>query len=58
MTVRHAPLFVIALPFVITGLELAGASPTVLMCALFTLSVPILLLPLLPGSNNTRSRRG
>ncbi|MGW2661830.1 hypothetical protein ACWCW7_12775 [Nocardia tengchongensis] len=49
MTIRHAPLFVIALPFVVTGLELAGASPAVLLCALLVLAIPILLLLLLPG---------
>ncbi|MFE3103449.1 hypothetical protein ACFROC_08945 [Nocardia tengchongensis] len=58
MTIRHAPLFIIALPFVVTGLELAGATPTVLLCALLVLSVPILLLLLLPGSDNTWSRHG
>lgn len=58
MTIRHAPLFVIALPFVVTGLELTGASPTVLLCALLVLTVPILLLLLLPGSQNTWSSHG
>ncbi|GAB2442216.1 hypothetical protein [Nocardia tengchongensis] len=58
MTIRHAPLFVIALPFVVTGLELAGASPAVLLCALLVLTIPILLLLLLPGSKNNWSSHG
>ncbi|MGW4531995.1 hypothetical protein ACWEOI_13700 [Nocardia sp. NPDC004340] len=58
MTIRHAPLFVVALPFVITGLELAGAAPTVLLGALLVLAIPILLLLLLPGSKNTWSNHG
>ncbi|WP_433666028.1 hypothetical protein ACQP06_19900 [Nocardia sp. CA-136227] len=58
MTIRHAPLFVVALPFVITGLELAGAAPTVLLGALLVLTIPILLLLLLPGSKNTWSNHG
>ncbi|MEU1430172.1 hypothetical protein ABZ412_24145 [Nocardia sp. NPDC005746] len=58
MSIRHAPLFVIALPFVVTGLELTGASPTVLLCALLVLAIPILGLLLLPGSNKNWSSHG
>ncbi|MTE14324.1 hypothetical protein [Nocardia aurantiaca] len=57
MTIRHAPLFVIALPFVVTGLELSGASPLAMLSALFILAVPFLLLLTLPGSKENWSRR-
>ncbi|MVU78303.1 hypothetical protein GPX89_13745 [Nocardia sp. ET3-3] len=50
MTIRHAPLFVVALPFAVVGLELSGASPLAMLSALFILAIPILLLLLLPGS--------
>ncbi|WP_433567496.1 hypothetical protein ACQP1O_21235 [Nocardia sp. CA-151230] len=58
MTIRHAPLFVIALPFVVTGLELGGASPLAMLSALFILAVPILSLLMLPGSKKNWSRHG
>ena len=58
MTIRHAPLFVIALPFLVTGLELSGASPLAMLSAPFILAVPILLLLMLPGSTKNWSRHG
>ncbi|GAB4585575.1 hypothetical protein [Nocardia sp. NPDC127526] len=53
MTIRHAPLFVIALPVVVTGLQLAGASATTMLFALLALAVPVLSLLLLPGDVRT-----
>ncbi|MEU6586155.1 hypothetical protein [Nocardia sp. NPDC046763] len=58
MTIRHAPLFVIALPCVVTGLELSGAAPLTMLSALFILAFPILLLLMLPGSKKNWSRHG
>lgn len=49
MTIRHAPLFVLALPFVIAGLALAGAPAITMLFALFLLAAPVLLLLLMPG---------
>jgi hypothetical protein len=48
MTIRHAPLFVIAMPVLIAGLALAGASPLMLLAAPAVLAIPILALLIMP----------
>ncbi|MRH92608.1 hypothetical protein GFY24_35185 [Nocardia sp. SYP-A9097] len=49
MTIRHAPLFILALPVVIAGLGLAGAPAISMLFALLLLAAPVLLLLLMPA---------
>ncbi|QLY28600.1 hypothetical protein [Nocardia huaxiensis] len=56
MTVRHAPLFVLALPLVMCGLVLAGAPAVTLLFALMFAAVPVLGLLLLPADRPRRPR--
>ena len=48
MTIRHAPLFVIAMPILIAGMALAGASPLLLLVAPAVLAIPTLALLMMP----------
>ncbi|MBF6137337.1 hypothetical protein IU501_30640 [Nocardia otitidiscaviarum] len=54
MTIRHAPLFVIALPVVVAGLQLAGMPASILWLALLLLAAPVLMLLLMPADTRTR----
>lgn len=49
MTIRHAPLFVLVIPAVITLLALVGAPPIVLLTAMGAFGAPILMLLMLPA---------
>ncbi|WP_282780109.1 MULTISPECIES: hypothetical protein [unclassified Nocardia] len=53
MTIRHAPLFVIALPVVVAGLQLAGMPASILWLALLLLAAPVLMLLLMPADIRT-----
>ncbi|SUD49378.1 Uncharacterised protein [Nocardia otitidiscaviarum] len=54
MTIRHAPLFVVALPVVVAGLQLAGMPASILWLALLLLAAPVRMLLLMPADIRRR----
>ncbi|APA98382.1 hypothetical protein NS506_04334 [Nocardia seriolae] len=58
MTIRHAPLFILAVPLLLAGVALSGAPAIALLVTLLLTAVPILLLLLLPDDLPAPMRLG
>ncbi|MEC3957907.1 hypothetical protein VMT65_33065 [Nocardia sp. CDC153] len=54
MTIRHAPLFILALPVAVAVLAMVGAPAIALQAAVMFTAAPILLLLLLPNTKDSK----
>ncbi|MFX0577887.1 hypothetical protein [Nocardia nepalensis] len=56
MTIRYAPLYVIALTILISAIALAGASAPTLLTSLVVMACPVMLLLMMRGDNDRSPR--